>query len=244
MLAGRAPATRRAAAGRSAEPDAAARRVRRPARRCSSSTSRRSRPESRSGTRASCIAAAHVVRHPASAGHAAVRRARARVGRLRSAARSDSRARRTCCRRRAPRSPARGRRGSSRDASARATEAGSACSPRSRRGTMFSVWLNATETEVYAVALLHAVAMLVTARARGRAGRPHAHERWHAADGVSHRARSRRPPQRARGRAGGDRARGARAGCVGAARGWLLDRTLHLAGARSRRPAWGACSGR
>ena len=37
-------------------------------------------------------------------------------------------------------------------------------------GTMMSVWSNATETEVYAVALLHAVAMLVAASLAGEAG--------------------------------------------------------------------------
>ena len=44
-------------------------------------------------------------------------------------------------------------------------------------GTMFSVWANATETEVYAVAVLHAVAMLVTAALAGE-GTTVRHERW------------------------------------------------------------------
>jgi hypothetical protein len=41
-------------------------------------------------------------------------------------------------------------------------------------GTMMSAWSNATETEVYAVALLHAVAMLVAA---SRVGDEHSHDR-------------------------------------------------------------------
>jgi hypothetical protein len=44
-------------------------------------------------------------------------------------------------------------------------------------GTMLSAWSNATETEVYAVALLHAVAMLVAA-ARAGEGTTARHERW------------------------------------------------------------------
>jgi hypothetical protein len=44
-------------------------------------------------------------------------------------------------------------------------------------GTMFSAWSNATETEVYAVALLHAVAMLVAASRAGE-GTTSRHERW------------------------------------------------------------------
>ena len=44
-------------------------------------------------------------------------------------------------------------------------------------GTMMSVWSNATETEVYAVALLHAVVMLVTASLAGE-GVERRHERW------------------------------------------------------------------
>jgi hypothetical protein len=44
-------------------------------------------------------------------------------------------------------------------------------------GTMFSAWSNATETEVYAIALLHAVAMLVTAALAGE-GTDRQHERW------------------------------------------------------------------
>jgi len=44
-------------------------------------------------------------------------------------------------------------------------------------GTMLSAWSNATETEVYAVALLHAVAMLVAAGMAGD-GTEARHERW------------------------------------------------------------------
>ena len=44
-------------------------------------------------------------------------------------------------------------------------------------GTMMSVWSNATETEVYAVALLHAVAMLVAASLAGEGVERH-HDRW------------------------------------------------------------------
>jgi hypothetical protein len=44
-------------------------------------------------------------------------------------------------------------------------------------GTMMSAWSNATETEVYAVALLHAVAMLLAA-ARAGEGTDRPHERW------------------------------------------------------------------
>ena len=44
-------------------------------------------------------------------------------------------------------------------------------------GTMLSAWSNATETEVYAVALLHAVAMLVAAAMAGE-GTTARHERW------------------------------------------------------------------
>ena len=44
-------------------------------------------------------------------------------------------------------------------------------------GTMLSAWSNATETEVYAVALLHAVAMLVAAAMAGE-GTAARHERW------------------------------------------------------------------
>jgi hypothetical protein len=44
-------------------------------------------------------------------------------------------------------------------------------------GTMLSAWSNATETEVYAVALLHAVAMLVAAARAGEGTTPR-HERW------------------------------------------------------------------
>ena len=44
-------------------------------------------------------------------------------------------------------------------------------------GTMMSVWSNATETEVYAVALLHAVAMLATASLAGE-GVERRHDRW------------------------------------------------------------------
>ena len=44
-------------------------------------------------------------------------------------------------------------------------------------GTMLSAWSNATETEVYAVALLHAVAMLVTAARAGEGTTP-TNERW------------------------------------------------------------------
>ena len=94
-------------------------------------------------------------------------------GRARSAACSASRARRTCSRRCAPR---RGRgygvagRATHRHARRRVVRA----SPRAlRAGTMSSVWSNATETEVYAVALLHAVAMLRARRrwpARARSG--------------------------------------------------------------------------
>ena len=44
-------------------------------------------------------------------------------------------------------------------------------------GTMMSAWSNATETEVYAIALLHAVAMLVAA-ARAGEGTERRHDRW------------------------------------------------------------------
>ena len=44
-------------------------------------------------------------------------------------------------------------------------------------GTMMSVWSNATETEVYAIALLHAVAILVAA-ARAGEGIERGHDRW------------------------------------------------------------------
>jgi len=44
-------------------------------------------------------------------------------------------------------------------------------------GTMFSAWSNATETEVYAVAVLHAVAMLLSAALAGE-GTTARHERW------------------------------------------------------------------
>lgn len=44
-------------------------------------------------------------------------------------------------------------------------------------GTMMSVWSNATETEVYAVALLHAVAILVAAALAGE-GVERRHDRW------------------------------------------------------------------
>src|SRR5829696_3559266 len=44
-------------------------------------------------------------------------------------------------------------------------------------GTMMSVWSNATETEVYSVALLHAVALLI-AGARAGEGTSRRHERW------------------------------------------------------------------
>ncbi|MFL5619998.1 MAG: protein O-mannosyl-transferase family [Gemmatimonadaceae bacterium] len=44
-------------------------------------------------------------------------------------------------------------------------------------GTMLSAWSNATETEVYAVALLHAVVMLVAAAMAGEGTAPR-HERW------------------------------------------------------------------
>ena len=44
-------------------------------------------------------------------------------------------------------------------------------------GTMMSAWSNATETEVYAIALLHAVAILVAA-ARAGEGIERRHDRW------------------------------------------------------------------
>ena len=97
-------------------------------------------------------------------------------------------------------------------------------------GTMFSAWTNATETEVYAVAMLHAVAMLATAALAGE-GTTARHERWMfltaylmaLAPAVHLSALVAAPAAivlAARGAAASDRHAT-----------WLLDRTLTLAGA-------------
>jgi hypothetical protein len=97
-------------------------------------------------------------------------------------------------------------------------------------GTMLSAWSNATETEVYAVALLHAVAMLVAAAMAGE-GTTARNERWTlltaylmALTPAVHLSALVAAPAAivlaARGPAAAER----RAG-------WLSDRTLTLAGA-------------
>ena len=97
-------------------------------------------------------------------------------------------------------------------------------------GTMLSAWANATETEVYAVAVLHAVAMLVSAALAGE-GTTARHERWMLltaylmalAPAVHLSALVAAPAAIVLA------ARGAAASERHAA--WLLDRTLTLAGA-------------
>ena len=110
-------------------------------------------------------------------------------------------------------------------------------------GTMFSAWINATETEVYAVAVLHAVAMLVTAALAGE-GTTARHERWMLltaylmalAPAVHLSALVAAPAAIALAARGRLRRSGTR-------RGSSIVRS-HSPVRRSRRPAWGACSGR